>query len=253
MGNIFINLKQIIFLFLIVSFLGCNQSIPSDDLNPIENEESTFNESSFYGAWKYEDLKFGTIFIQFEMDGTVKAFISYEGEYLGTGKWELNGKVLKIIDCYPLVDMVVNNFDGDSFKTKNSFDESIIFNRLKDEAGEPILYYSLFDREPKQDPRYGDSEISTTEDESSYGSSENTSIQKQWVNCRYCHGSGTIICSSCKGSRQTECSRCNGAGYSGDYSCNKCNGRGIRTCKRCNGAGYSGDCQKCSGRGQVQE
>ena len=240
--------KTTILISLISLLLSCNENNTSDLLKEeIANENiNELTESSFYGAWKYEDSKFGTVFVQFEMNGIVKAFISYEGESLGTGKWEFNGNQIKIIDCYPLVDMVVNDFDGDSFKTQDLFNEFVVFKRLKDEAGEPILYYSLFEREPKPDPRYDNSEISTIDNESSsYGSSEHTSVQKQWVNCKYCHGTGLEKCRTCKGRGQISVGNGSAFGNSPGFH--------MENCYTCGGRGLYDNCSTCDGRGQVQE
>jgi hypothetical protein len=58
--------------------------------------------------------------------------------------------------------------------------------------------------------------------------------QKQWVNCKYCHGTGL-----------RECSRCNGTGtlhYHNSVD---------KECENCNGSGRNKNCSTCDGRGQV--
>jgi DnaJ-class molecular chaperone len=249
MGNIFINLKQLIFLFLIVSFLGCNQSIPSDDLNPIENEESTFNESSLLGAWKYIDSKLGEVFIQFEKDGTVKSFYNYEGEAIVMGKWQLQGNVVKIVEGSHSIEteLLVSDFDGSSFKVFNSdYNEYVVYNRLRDEAGEPILYYSLFDREPKRDSYYDASEeniSSEIEENTSYNNTRTT--QKQWVNCKFCNGTGLSKCRTCNGRGQISVGNGSAFGNSPGFH--------MENCYKCGGRGLYDNCSTCDGRGQVKE
>lgn len=70
-------------------------------------------------------------------------------------------------------------------------------------------------------------------------SDENVKTQKQWVNCKYCHGKGIEICSVC-----------NGYGYE-RYSDGSRIGDDV--CYYCNGNGTFDDCPKCDGRGQVLE
>lgn len=68
-------------------------------------------------------------------------------------------------------------------------------------------------------------------DNSNSSDSNNIETQKQWVNCKYCHGTGLSVCYSCGGK---------GTSYD-----NK------KECYRCNGKGTYGDCDECDGRGQV--
>jgi hypothetical protein len=80
--------------------------------------------------------------------------------------------------------------------------------------------------------------------------------QKQWVNCKICHGTGLNICSECGGKGIRECSNCRGRGFYYDAqhsSCNNCGGDGQVQCNQCYGKGNRGSCSSCGGRGQVQE
>jgi hypothetical protein len=65
---------------------------------------------------------------------------------------------------------------------------------------------------------------------------QNMQTQKQWVNCKYCHGSGLKDCYTCAGEGTTHCLNC----YNNKESCFRCNGKGTY-----------GDCDECDGRGQV--
>ena len=80
--------------------------------------------------------------------------------------------------------------------------------------------------------------------------------QKQWINCRACHGTGLNICSECGGKGIRECPNCHGRGFYWDAqhsSCNYCGGHGQVQCNQCYGKGNRGSCSSCGGRGQVQE
>jgi hypothetical protein len=81
--------------------------------------------------------------------------------------------------------------------------------------------------------------------------------QKQWVNCRDCHGTGTETCLSCKGKGEQNCRECNGKGQKDigmqtQKTCGSCVGRGFKNCWDCGGRGTKGNCGTCDGRGQVQ-
>ena len=255
--------KTTILILLISLLLSCNQNNTSDlSKEDIAYENiNELTESSLLGAWKYIDSKLGEVFIQFEKDGTVKSFYNYEGEAIVMGKWQLQDNVVKMVEGSHSIEteLLVSDFDGSSFKVFNSdYNEYVVYNRLRDEAGEPILYYSLFDREPKRDPYYDASEEnnnSVIEENTNYNNSGST--QKQWINCKKCHGNGILSCSQCEGVGSYRCTECGGDGkansLSGEYTCNLCHGSGTQRCNNCRGSGNSGNCHKCDGRGQVQE
>lgn len=72
--------------------------------------------------------------------------------------------------------------------------------------------------------------------------------QKQWVNCKNCHGTGYWKCGKCDGTGKLEiltCDYCSGDG------CKNCDWSGRKRCYYCEGKGNNGDCPKCDGRGQV--
>lgn len=73
-------------------------------------------------------------------------------------------------------------------------------------------------------------------DNSNSSDSNNIETQKQWVNCKYCHGTGLKDCYTCAGEGTTHCLNC----YNNKESCFRCNGKGTY-----------GDCDECDGRGQV--
>jgi hypothetical protein len=80
--------------------------------------------------------------------------------------------------------------------------------------------------------------------------------QKQWVNCKICHGTGLNVCSECGGKGIRECPNCHGRGFNYDAqhsTCNYCGGNGQVKCIQCYGKGNRGNCYSCGGRGQVQE
>lgn len=67
-------------------------------------------------------------------------------------------------------------------------------------------------------------------------SSVESATQKQWVNCKYCHGSGLKDCVSCNGKGTGHCGSCP------NYK---------ETCSVCMGSRTYGNCPECDGRGQV--
>lgn len=84
---------------------------------------------------------------------------------------------------------------------------------------------------------------------------QQSQIEKQWVNCNKCHGTGLEFCDRCGGSRNQKCHNCSGRGnmgYNGERICTECNGRGLETCSGCGGKGNRGDCNECKGRGQIK-
>jgi hypothetical protein len=261
-------MKKITILILLISLLlSCNENNSSDFSKEESSSENInkLNGSSLLGAWKYEDSYFGKVFLQFEIDGTVKVFYNYEGDILGVGKWEYQDNIVIISDVNILDKLIISDFDGNSFKIPPTIYDSIaktnkkyiVVNRLKD-AFEPILF--LFNNRE----RYSNNEENVShiiEEKSNYSNSGST--QKQWVNCRYCHGKGVEECYSCEGRGENICSTCKGKGTQ-DYwrkdgngteqrNCYNCGGKGNRLCSGCSGKGKKGSCSRCDGRGQVQE
>lgn len=66
---------------------------------------------------------------------------------------------------------------------------------------------------------------------------QNMQTQKQWVNCKYCHGTGLNTCRLCDGSGVERYGT--GTGFE------------ERSCGRCRGKTTDGNCNECEGRGQV--
>lgn len=85
-------------------------------------------------------------------------------------------------------------------------------------------------------------------DNSNFSDSNNIETQKQWVNCKHCHGTGYWKCTQCDGTGKLEFQSCN---YCGRDGCSKCDWTGNNKCFYCEGKGNNGDCPKCEGRGQV--
>jgi hypothetical protein len=114
-----------------------------------------------------------------------------------------------------------------------------------------ILYQNAIETEDEMTDANGD----IVDPNASSIESSSRETQKQWVNCKYCHGNGTVTCEKCGGSRTSSCTECFGDGLatsmSGEYRCNLCHGSGIDKCNRCNGRGVEGNCRHCNGRGQV--
>jgi hypothetical protein len=251
-----------LFIILFITLLSSCNANNTSDLSKEEIAYENINElteSSLLGAWKYEDSYFGEVFIQFEKDRVVKVLYNYEGDVFLEGKWEYKDNIINLSDVVVLDKLLVSDYDGNSFKIPSTSYDSlantnkkyIVINRLKD-VFEPMIFL-LNNRE-----RYGNNEenvSSVIEENSNYNNSR--TIQKQWVNCKDCHGKGREICYRCNGTGQGECSSCNGKGISyavsGAYTCNQCNGRGVARCSSCNGQPDRGDCQTCDGRGQVKE
>lgn len=80
---------------------------------------------------------------------------------------------------------------------------------------------------------------------------QSESQQKQWVNCKYCNGTGKNLCYHCNGSKQLRCNTCGGSGIYSGHTCGSCNGNGYNICGNCNGTGSDRNCGSCDGRGQV--
>ena len=74
--------------------------------------------------------------------------------------------------------------------------------------------------------------------------------QKQWVNCKYCNGTGKNVCYHCNGDKQITCGVCSRGLYLG-RACGSCGGKGYNICGKCNGKGSDRNCSSCDGRGQV--
>lgn len=73
-------------------------------------------------------------------------------------------------------------------------------------------------------------------DVSNSSNNQNVQTEKQWVNCKYCHGSGLKDCYSCNGKGTQHCGSCS------NYK---------ETCSVCIGSRTYGNCNECDGRGQV--
>lgn len=121
-------------------------------------------------------------------------------------------------------------------------EKKIEFEFSKDNIGNWVQKKWNINGEPKIASRilfYKGEDISSYIDDynnfkSSKGESNNKIIQeieKKWINCRYCHGTGMVDCDYCKGS---------GMSINGT-NCFICEGK------------RSLNCENCYGRGQVQE
>ena len=243
-------MKKTTILILLISLLSSCYQNNSSELSKVENSLENINkltESSFYGAWKYEDSYIGEIFIQFEKDRLVKVFYNYEGDVFLQGKWEYKDNIINLSDVGMLDKLLISDYDGNSFKIPptpydsltNTNKKYIVVNRLKD-AFEPIVF--LFNNRE----RYAHSEenVSPVIEENSNYSNSGT-IQKQWVNCRYCNGTGLSKCRTCNGRGQISVGNGSAFGNSPGFH--------MENCYKCGGRGLYDNCSRCDGRGQVQE
>ena len=131
------------------------------------------------------------------------------------------------------------NKDGENHQA-----EQTIFYR-----GQDISEYENKLKEFESNPKLNQS---NSNNETTELSTQSIPQQKQWVNCRECHGTGTEVCWQCKGKGNIRCDHCtNGLVYG--KTCSVCHGTGQREDRLCNGTGILGNCRKCKGRGQVQE
>jgi hypothetical protein len=213
--------KQRLFALLAAAFLIINScSTDSSTLDFLDENQKTseLSEQNLIGAWTFNSYYSGKVFLQFDIDGTLHIYYNYEGEHFETASWQLVGdKIVTSNNSLFLTwalgmqpyfweeesvnGLKVSDFNSNSFnllpKDNQVKDDEpvLIVTRLIDEAGEPIIHYSLFNRSPNEDSRYGDSyggsvyeDNSTPNDYSHYNSE---SIQA----CSYCKGTGN--CSSC--------------------------------------------------------
>ena len=188
--------KIILFLsaILFTIITSCNGKNSSNGIGNTSDGQESLSESSLLGAWKYEDSYYGTIFMQFEVDGLIKVFYANEGDVLEVGNWQLQDNKVLVTDCALFKELIILDFNGNSFNiSPTNYDAStdtntefISVERLLDEAGEPILHYSLFDKAPVADPRYGDQESNlSSQQNSSSETLESTYNAFQCSTCGY--------------------------------------------------------------------
>lgn len=283
-----------IFIVLIIAFvlIGIDKYFSKNSI--LDSEKETFNKESIIGVWKYDDSYFGDVFLQFESDGTLRTYYNTEGENVETCKWSIDGNKILVSNSSLFSEsspLIVSDFDGSNFSipptnydfTANTGRKSIVVSRLIDETGEPILNYSLFQKETNRDARYDDgngyvnNEGGNTE---SYGAN----TQSESKTCSWCNGTG--LCSQCTktvkkpyskdGCSTNErneikagyilCNTCNGWGYSRTNVNCPCNGwcydkecylsscmDGWQFCDKCNYNGNGstlGKCEHCNGSGK---
>ena len=184
--------KSITLILAYLSFTiitGCNGKISSNSIGNTSDRQESLSESSLIGAWKYEDSYYGKIFVQFEVAGVIKVFFNYEGEVLEVGNWQLQDNKVIVSDCNLFSELIISDFNGNSFKlpptttdvSLKTNREFIIVERLLDEAGEPILHYSQFDKDPVADPRYGDQESNSLSQQNSSSETLDNAFQ-----CKEC-------------------------------------------------------------------
>jgi hypothetical protein len=174
-------------LFTIIT--GCNGKNSSTSIANTSDGQESLSESSLLGAWKYEDSYYGTVFMQFEVNGIIKVFFAYEGEVLEVGNWQLQDNKVLVTDCTLFKELIISDFNGNSFNiSPTNYDTStdtntefISVERLLDEAGEPILHYSLFDKAPVADTRYGDQESNSSSQQNSSSETLDNAFQ-----CKEC-------------------------------------------------------------------
>ncbi len=269
-------LISILLTILILIITSCNGKISSNGIGNTSDGQESLSESSLIGAWKYEDSYYGKVFVQFEVAGVIKVFFNDEGEVLEVGNWQIQDSKVIVSNCVLFNELIISDFNGNSFKlpptnydaSSNTKRDFIIVERLLDEAGEPILHYSLFDKEPVADPRYGNPVSNSTSYESneqdSY-SSENTTSSENGNLCSSCNRKfkfriwegGQYDSGNCYGGWKDEensrpgyikCSGCSGYGLNWNYdgSCpvssachvSSCSG-GWYQCNSCYGKGYN--------------
>ncbi len=283
------------FLFSMLLISSCNSSGSFE----LDEEPQTFSNESIIGAWKYNDSYYGDVYLQFETDGTLRVFYNNEGEIIENAQWSIQDNTIITSGCTLFPDnyrMNVSEFDGSTFNIPpSSYDvatstgrTSISVSRLFDEAGEPILHYSLFERNTYSDPRYDDGTTSSSEyqDNTSYSESYSQNNGNQTSVCSSCRGSGEcsecyhtskksyldnrcahqqrselkpgyIICNTCRGfgyfTTNLNCNCPDGAGWCYEKECylSEC-ADGWVPCRKCNYNGNGdnlGKCQHCNGSG----
>ena len=181
----------LIFGTIISSLLlaSCNSN-GSFDSGTIE-ESHVLSSESIVGAWSYEDPFLGKVFLQFEADGTLRTYTNYEGEVINICQWQLIGNKITVnSDCTFFNELEITDFEYGSFniQANNNVSEGngiLHVARLFDEAGEPILYYSLFERDAHSDPRYDNGSNKSEEINNSAANNESNS-QSTTRTCKWC-------------------------------------------------------------------
>lgn len=226
MKNILFILIGFFLLSLIIS--SCNSSgSGSFDLGTTE-ETQKLSSDNIVGAWSYEDPFLGKVFLQFEYDGTLRTYTNYEGEVMNVCQWQLDGNKISVnSDCTFFNELDIFDFDGNSFvivsnNNVSEGDGKLTVTRLKDEAGEPILHYSIFQREPYTDPRYDDGQNNSDEVSTNSDYNESNVQSQPTSNCNWCgvafQGDGYSYSKF-----QGRCSIETGSYYfTGDYCSKKC-------------------------------
>ncbi len=222
------NLKLIYLILLFALFSGCNNSqveqIQESTSNDIDQQlQELINNGCFHNG--------NPKVVSMNSTNPLKKYAIKIESTKTPGKFR-----------YFFIDKTVGEMDDGVFRLLNG----------KWKCG-AVSHNNGSDKQDEQEAESGN--ISNSNDAQLDASSNER--QKQWVNCRECHGKGRKVCYSCNGTGQGECGSCNGTGTayasSGPYTCNQCNGRGISRCSTCYGNPDEGNCINCDGRGQVQE
>ncbi len=177
---------------------SCNSNGSSEIGKSEQNQ--TMDNGSFIGAWSYDDPFLGKVFLQFEADGTLRTYTNYEGEVIDICQWQLIGNKITVnSDCTFFNELEITDFEYGSFniQANNNVSEGngiLHVARLFDEAGEPIRYYSLFERDTHSDPRYDNGSNNSEEttnnaannESNSQSSSSNTNANPNAYQCSSC-------------------------------------------------------------------
>ena len=206
-------------------------------------------------------------------EGNLDSIISYYGGNIHNKEYFKDGRLIKRININDdgeisensaIFEYRLDKFNNDVKKYEKDLNGNLIDStfRIIKYKGDDISYYEKKYIEIQMlahNLTNKNSSINSNSDNNVV--SENNYVapqvqQKQWVNCRVCHGTGLNICSECGGKGIRECPNCHGRGFYWDAqrsSCNYCGGHGQAQCNQCYGKGNRGSCSSCGGRGQVQE
>lgn len=120
--------------------------------------------------------------------------------------------------------------------------------QIAKDLGMTIEEYHIWDKNQQSEIEMEDEMTDENGDIIDPNSSNQNGPQKQWVNCKHCHGTGYWKCTQCDGTGKLELQSCD---YCGRDGCSKCDWTGNKKCYYCEGKGNNGDCTICEGRGQV--
>jgi len=241
-------------IILLITISSC--LIKNKSTNKLNENIDTLNNTNakniikinMTGIWKLEDDYYGSIFLIFKSDNELEIRYTEPEDELGNiienCYWDLKEnqisvfgrnnsignkiKIIKINDDNSY--LVTISKDTNSIKLMNRLDESDI-----------KLIFNNYNEEIQNSSNYNANGVIVVPNATTIESSRET--HTQWVNCKFCHGSGQSECHTCHGKGQISMGNGSAFGNSAGFH--------MENCYTCGGSGKYGDCFQCQGRGQV--